>query len=54
MLADVKRHMLQVNGWRAEQLDEAIQDAYELWEQRSAWPWVVDLRWFTESSLAYV
>ena len=54
MLSEVKRHMLQVNSWSPQQLEQAIQEAYELWEQRSAWPWVVDLRWFTESSLAYV
>ena len=54
MLPAVKQHMLQVNNWNTAQLDAAIVEAYELWEQQSAWPWVVDLSWFTKSSLAYV
>lgn len=54
MLEAVKQHMLEVNGWTQGQLKLAIEEAYELWAQRSSWPWVVDLRWFSQSSLAYV
>jgi hypothetical protein len=54
MLNDVKAHMLEVNGWSNRQLDQAIQESYEIWAQRCDWPWVVDLQWLEKSGYRFV
>jgi hypothetical protein len=54
MYDDVRRHLKWVNGWNDAQLAAAIQDAYEIWEQRCEWPWQVDLSWLYDSGYLYV
>jgi hypothetical protein len=51
---DVRRHLMKVNGWNQAELGAAIQDAYDIWEQRSEWPWEVDLSWLQDSGYLYV
>lgn len=54
MLSEVKEHLRRVNGWTSEQLEREIQEAYEMWEQRSHWPWEVDLSWLRDSGYIHV
>lgn len=54
MLSDVRQHLMRVNQWSANELEEQIQEAYEVWEQRCEWPWQVDLRWLQDSGYCYV
>lgn len=53
MLDAVKRHMLYVNRWTPAQLEAAIEDAYEMWEQRAYWEWTVDLDFVRKAGLLY-
>lgn len=53
MLEDVKRHMLRINRWTPRQLEAAIADAYETWEQRAHWDWTVDLDFVHRAGLLY-
>ena len=53
MLDAVKRHMLTVNGWTSAQLEAAIEDAFETWEQRAHWQWTVDLDFVHKAGLLY-
>ncbi|WP_281915304.1 hypothetical protein [Caldimonas thermodepolymerans] len=50
----LEEHMKRVNGWSDRQLAEAIERAYEVWEQRCEWNWTVDLSWLEESGYVYV
>lgn len=54
MLSAVKRHLQEVNGWSAAQLDLEIAEAYEVWLQRCEWPWTVDLDWLQRSGYLFV
>jgi len=54
MYDDVRRHLKYVNSWSDRELAAAIQDAYEIWEQRCEWPWQVDLSWLYDSGYVYV
>ena len=54
MYDDVRKHLKWVNGWSEKELSEAIQDTYEIWEQRCEWPWEVDISWLYDSGYIYV
>lgn len=54
MLPQVKLHMQTLNGWTAREVDAAISEAYEVWEQRCEWPWTVDLSYLHDSTYIHV
>ncbi|MDO8416496.1 MAG: hypothetical protein Q7S87_09825 [Agitococcus sp.] len=54
MLGSVKAHMLVVNRWTPAQMEQAIQHAYDVWEQRSEWNWSLDLSWLHDYGYVYV
>ncbi|THF71323.1 HNH endonuclease [Deinococcus sp. Arct2-2] len=39
------RWLMQVNGWTRREVHEYVQDAFRVWEQRSARAWKVDISW---------
>lgn len=54
VLPQVKAQLKRVNGWTDQQLVQAIEDAYDIWEQRCEWPWSVDLSWLAHNGYLYV
>ena len=42
--ADARKHLMRVNGWTPEQADTYIEQAFQVWEQRSQGPWTLDLQ----------
>ena len=54
VLPDVRRHLRDVNGWSESELNHAMSEAYEVWQQRCEWPWHVDLSWLHASGYVYV
>lgn len=54
IFGEVRAQLRRVNGWNDRQLDAAIQEAYEVWEQRSEMPWEVDLSWLYSSGYIHV
>jgi hypothetical protein len=41
--AEARAQLMRVNGWTPEQADAYIEQAFQLWERRSQWPWTLDL-----------
>lgn len=54
MIHEVKAHLLRINRWTPRELESAIQEAYETWEQRSEWDWQLDLSWLYDQGYVYV
>lgn len=54
MLSEVHRHLQKVNSWSSQELSHAVNEAYEIWEQRCEWPWTVDLSWLQRSGYIHV
>lgn len=45
-LADVcEHHMMKVNGWSINQVIDHLNQAFKVWELRSATAWTLDLSW---------
>ena len=38
-------HLMEVNGWDADEAALYIEDAFEVWERRSAEDWTLDISW---------
>lgn len=45
-------HMMKVNGWTDEQAREHIREATELWNERSALQWSLDMTWLSSVGVA--
>jgi hypothetical protein len=41
--AQARAHLARVNGWTLEQADAYINEAFQVWAQRSGGPWTLDL-----------
>jgi hypothetical protein len=54
MWGDVQAQLKRVNNWTDRQLILAIQDTFDVWEQRADWPWTVDLSWLQDNGYLYV
>lgn len=54
MAPAVLGHMAEVNGWSLRELQAALAEAEEAFEQRKDWPWAVDLSWLQSSGYLYV
>jgi hypothetical protein len=51
---DVCAQLRLVNNWSQSDLEAAVQEAREVWEQRCDWPWTVDLSWLQDQGYLYV
>ncbi len=54
MYGEVREHLKRVNGWSERELEAAISDTYETWQQRCDWPWQVDLSFLHDNGYLYV
>ncbi len=54
MYGEVREHLKRVNGWSERELEAAIADTYETWQQRCDWPWQVDLSFLHDNGYLYV
>jgi hypothetical protein len=41
--ARARRHLARINRWTASQVDQYLEQAFAVWEQRSRHPWQLDL-----------
>ena len=54
MLPDVKRKLMDVNGWTIEEVDKQLQEAYEIWQQRCEWDWTLDIELIYNNGYLYL
>ena len=46
---EATRHLAKVNGWSSEQAEEYINQAFDIWRERSQHQWTLDLSWLKEN-----
>jgi len=44
-------HLARINDWSASEARHYVEECFRLWEQRSRYPWQLDLSWLSEQGI---